>query len=582
MADGSGEGDRQHDGFEQPGDEVGPYRLISQIGEGGFGTVWIAERQHPFTQWVALKIMKPGMDSRAVIARFEQERQALAVMDHPHVARVFDGGMAPTGRPYFAMELVKGDPVTEFCDNERLPLRLRLEVMLQICDAVHHAHAKGIIHRDLKPANILVSRSEGDRPIAKVIDFGIAKALLHAEGDDDLFTKSGQLFGTPAYMSPEQASPGSAPIDARSDVFALGVILYELLSGTLPCEPSQAKARTYAELQRVSCGFDALSPAARLRRLAEESPHEAERLAARRGLDAQGHAESLSGEMGWIAMKAIRPARNERYASAAELGADIAACLGGRPVVAAPESVAYRLRKRFMRHQGRVFAAALVVAAVGLSMIAVSWQRAIARREAQRAMLAEASLAAVTAFHGDGASAGRIDGLLELRQRLAGAGGGDSEPMSLVQFLIARSALSIDIGEDGTAAADASAAIVRDAIARQEPIEALAGRYSTPCFLDEVLSVGEACHARAGHAARACELALERLSVDGCIGIDRVRLAMNATNRCLEAGRIEDALRVSEELGGAEPRAGRLLRAQVLDAAGRADEAERLRAETAQ
>ena len=577
MADAPAATEPSGDGFEQPGDEVGPYRLISQIGEGGFGTVWIAERQHPFTQWVALKIVKPGMDSRAVVARFEQERQALAVMDHPHVARVFDGGIASSGRPYFAMELVKGDPVHQYCDERRLPLRARLEVFLQVCDAVPHAHTKGIIHRDLKPANILVASSEGDRPIAKVIDFGIAKALLHAEDDDDLFTKSGQLFGTPAYMSPEQAAPGSAAVDARSDVYALGVILYELLTGVLPCLPAQVTARTYGELQKVIREGEAPPPGARVERLADEEPREAERTAARRGLDPAELAEMLAGELGWIPMKAIRTERGERYATAAELGADIERFLRGQRVVAAPESVLSRARKRFRRHRRRTVAALIVLVAVVASGLAVRWQRSVARNEAQRAAFAEASLESVTMFHGEGASAVRIDRLLAIRARLAEAGGAQSEPMALVQFLVASASLSLDIGEDGTVAAEASAAIVRDAIARQDPIEALAGKYSTPCFLLEILLVAESCHARAGDAARACDAALERLALEGCTGADRVQLAMNASKRCLEAGRLEDAVKASETLSSNGGQAGILLRARILEAVGRTAEANELR-----
>jgi hypothetical protein len=570
------------DGFEQPGDEVGPYRLISQIGEGGFGTVWIAERQYPFTQWVALKIVKPGMDSRAVVARFEQERQALAVMDHPHVARVFDGGIASSGRPYFAMELVKGDPVHQYCDERRLTLRARLEVFLQVCDAVHHAHTKGIIHRDLKPANILVAASEGDRPIAKVIDFGIAKALLHAEDDDDLFTKSGQLFGTPAYMSPEQAAPGSAAVDARSDVYALGVILYELLTGVLPCLPAQAAARTYGELQKVVCDSEAPAPAARVDRLADEEPHEAERVAARRGLDVAGLADALRGELGWIPMKAVRPERGERYATAAELAADISCYLDGRPVAAAPESLLTRAHKRFRRHRRRVIAAVVVLGVVAASGLAVKWQRSIARSEALRASYAEASLDAVTMFHGEGASAARVDQLRAIRDRLAAAGGAQSEPMALVQYLVARASLSLETGEDGAAAAEASAAIVRDAIERQDPIESLAGRYSTACFLDEVLAVLESCHGKAGRPGRACDAALERMKLGGCTGADRAQLAMNAAKRCLEAGRIDDGLRASEAFIGDGGKPALLLRAHILEAAGRGGEAAELRARAAQ
>jgi len=290
---------------EQAGDVIGPYHLLQVLGEGGFGTVWLAERRHPMVQRVAIKIIKPGMDSRAVIARFEQERQALALMDHPGIAKVLDAGATPSGRPYFAMEYVQGTAITEYCDRQRLTIQRRLELFAKVCEAVQHAHMKGIIHRDLKPSNILVAIRDGVQPRPVVIDFGVAKAITSRLTEMTVFTAHGQIIGTPEYMSPEQAEMSEADIDTRTDIYALGVVLYELLTGALPFDPKTLRAAGYAAIQKMIREVDPPRPSTRLTSLGDESTRAAE---ARR-VDAQELAAELRSELEWIPLKAMRKDR---------------------------------------------------------------------------------------------------------------------------------------------------------------------------------------------------------------------------------------------------------------------------------
>lgn len=375
---------------EKTGTSIGPYTLVEQIGEGGFGVVFMAQQIEPVRRSVALKILKPGMDTRQVIARFEAERQALAMMDHPNIAKVFDAGSTESGRPYFAMELVQGVPVTGFCDERRLPPRERLELFVSVCQAVQHAHQKGVIHRDLKPSNVLVALYDS-RPVPKVIDFGVAKAVGQPLTEKTLATGLGALVGTPQYMSPEQAELDQLDIDTRSDIYSLGVLLYELLTGTTPL---QKKRMTDAllEVLRLVREEDPPKPSTRLS-TAEELPG----IAASRGLEPKRLSGLVRGDLDWIVMKCLEKDRNRRYETADGLARDIERYLRDEPVEASPPAVGYRLGKFLKRNRGRVTAVALVLSALLAGTIGTTWgmmRAEQARRDAVAAWAAEAERAA--------------------------------------------------------------------------------------------------------------------------------------------------------------------------------------------
>jgi tetratricopeptide (TPR) repeat protein/tRNA A-37 threonylcarbamoyl transferase component Bud32 len=373
-APGSGGGSTP---VEAPGSRIGRYKLLEQIGEGGFGTVFMAEQEEPVHRRVALKIIKPGMDSKQVIARFEAERQALAMMDHPCIARVLDAGETDLRHPYFVMELVRGEPITEYCDQNDLTTGERLDLFTQVCHAVQHAHQKGVIHRDIKPSNVLITVVDG-RPIPKVIDFGIAKATESKLTELTLFTEHRALIGTPAYMSPEQAVMSGVDVDTRSDIYSLGVLLYELLTGTTPFDTKELMAAGLAEIQRIIREVEPEKPSTRLSTLKQTAPD-----GARRPEDTGRLSAIVRGDLDWIVMKAMEKDRSRRYETASGLAADVKRHLAGEAVVAAPPSRAYRARKFVRRHRAGVMAASLVVLSLAAGVVGTTI--GLVRAERQRA-----------------------------------------------------------------------------------------------------------------------------------------------------------------------------------------------------
>jgi serine/threonine protein kinase len=381
---------------ERQGDAIGPYKLLRQLGEGGFGTVYLAEQSRPVRRRVALKLIKPGMDSREIIARFEAERQALAMMDHPHIAKVHDAGTTASGRPYFVMEFVEGMPITGFCASAGLDTKGRLELFTDVCAAVRHAHQKGIIHRDLKPANILVSVHDG-QPVVKVIDFGIAKAIGAEASGNTRFTQLGRMIGTPQYMSPEQAELHPLAVDTRSDIYSLGVVLYELLTGTTPLDPGRIRS----------------VPDGEIRRLIQEAvpPRPSSRLAS-------SSSRALRGDLDWIVLKALEKDPERRYESAGALAEDLLRYLQHKPVEARPPSMAYLVRRFARRHRGPVAAGAALLGALLLGAVGTSigMKRALdatAELMSKNRELDRQKLALVDYKE-------RLAGLLESNQRMLG------------------------------------------------------------------------------------------------------------------------------------------------------------------
>jgi serine/threonine protein kinase/tetratricopeptide (TPR) repeat protein len=368
---------------EPPGERIGPYRLLQKLGEGGMGTVWVAEQSEPVSRRVALKLIKAGMDSSQVLRRFEAERQALALMDHQNIAKVLDAGATPQGRPYFAMELIKGIPITKYCDQQHLTPRERLELFIPVCQAVQHAHQKGIIHRDLKPSNVLIALYDG-KPVPKVIDFGVAKATSQKLTERTMYTEVGQILGTLEYMAPEQAEVNNLDIDTRADIYSLGVILYELLAGSPPFTTKQLHEAAFSEMLRLIREVEPQKPSTRL-----SSSDELPSIAANRKLEPSRLTRIVHGDLDWIVMKSLEKDRARRYETANGLARDVERFLANQVVEARPPSTGYRVRKFVSRHKGQVVAAGLVFLTLlaGIAGTALGLLRA--REQKQFAQLAQ-------------------------------------------------------------------------------------------------------------------------------------------------------------------------------------------------
>lgn len=376
------------------GGRLGCYKLLNILGEGGFGIVYLAEQQHPLKRLVALKVIKPGMDTKQVVARFETERQALALLDHPHIAQVFDAGTTEAGRPYFAMEYVKGIPITDYCDKYKLSTTERLRLFIPLCQAIQHAHLKGIIHRDIKPSNALVTLHD-EKPVPKIIDFGVAKALHQRLTERTLMTEQGQFLGTPEYMSPEQAEMTGLDVDTRTDIYSLGVLLYELLAGCTPFNSEDLRSKGYVQMQRIICEQDPVKPSTRLTTLGDKL----EQIARQHGATGDQLRKAVRGDLDWIVMKAMEKDRTRRYETASSLAQDLERHLSNEPVTARPPTTLYRFQKLVRRNKGVFTAVTLVAAAlvIGLTASAVSLVRerqvrqlAVTAREQARAAEKEA------------------------------------------------------------------------------------------------------------------------------------------------------------------------------------------------
>ncbi len=531
--------------------QIGPYRILERLGEGAMGVVYLAEQQTPIHRRVALKVIKPGMDSLAVLGRFETEREALSRMDHPNVARALDAGQMPDGRPYFVMERVAGEPITRFCDRNNLSIESRLRLLASVCDGVQHAHQKGIIHRDIKPSNVLVSDHEGESAV-KVIDFGVAKALHGRLGDRAFHTEIGQVIGTPEYMSPEQAEMGAADIDTRADVFSLGVLLFELLTGALPIDSSTLRSAGPRRMPTVLREHEVTRPSDRIAGLPGDA---AALVASARGTDPASLVRRLRLDLDWIVAKATEKDRARRYASASELAADIRRALADEPVAAGPPSTAYLLRKLVRRHRGAFTATAAVCAALLVGIVGTAWQAhraGVQRDQAMQARRAEAAerrkAESIAAF---------VRGALAASDPNRGGRQGITVAEAMKQ-----AAARLDEGafrEAPEVEASLRLTIADILLGNGQPAEALAQAEAARTILSaahpdfaEALSAISRAHRALGRPAEALrhqEAAL-RMLTDRRDSVDAVALAvaLNGVGYCLDAlGRDEEALARHEE-----------------------------------
>ena len=372
--------------IEHIGMKIGPYLLMEQIGEGGFGLVFVAQQESPVRRKVALKIVKPSMGSKEVIARFEAERQAIAMMDHPNIAQVFDAGVTGDGRPYFVMELVRGVPITEFCDNHRLDINARLNIFADVCAAVHHAHQKGVIHRDIKPSNVMVTLHD-DKPVVKVIDFGVAKAIGQTLTDKTIYTRFFSMIGTPLYMSPEQAEMSGLDVDTRSDIYSLGVLLYELIVGATPFDRERLDSAGLDEWRRIIREEEPPRPSQRLTTLGERMTT----ISSSRRVEPSRLSSTLRGDVDWIVMRSLEKDRSRRYPSAIALAEDVRRYLRQEPIEARPPSTIYRLTKFARRYRVALATATLILLSLTGGLAASVWQmrRAVWERDQKEAALRE-------------------------------------------------------------------------------------------------------------------------------------------------------------------------------------------------